>query len=91
MSIFEWHWLYVLWFGYAWSSDKGNGPEALQQTILYGAIALLFVPIVRKAIKRWSEKLHEKLDHNAVLLKHIIKHHPDIPNEDYDGKSLVDG
>lgn len=72
-----------LWLGYFWPSLKGNGPEALVQTILYGLIALIFVPPVR----RWAErhvhalkehitaehaKVHEKLDF-------VIKHHPDIP------------
>ena len=56
-----WHWLYNLWFNYAWSSDKGNGPEALQQTIAYAAIAIVFVPIVRKFIKREFDRVHTSI------------------------------
>jgi hypothetical protein len=63
------HFLNYIWINYFWSSDKGNGPEGLQQTALYGAIALLFVPVVR----RWIKHVHAKLDH-------IIQHHPDIPS-----------
>ena len=56
-----WHWLYTLWYGYAWSSDKGNGPEALQQTIAYAAIAIVFVPVVRKFIKREFDRVHTSI------------------------------
>ena len=66
------HWLYGLWFNYFWPSLKGNGPEALVQTAVYGTIAVIFIPPVRKWARREAEKLHGKLDH-------VIKHHPDIP------------
>ena len=42
------HVLYVLWYGYAWPSLKGNGPEALIQTIVYGALAVAIYPPLRK-------------------------------------------
>lgn len=45
------HWLYTLWYGYAWPSLKGNGPEAVIQTVAYGAIALALVPVVRRFIR----------------------------------------
>ena len=71
------HVLYILWYGYAWPSLKGNGPEALIQTIAYAAIAVAVYPPLRK----WATKeeramraeLHRKVDH-------IIKWHPDIPD-----------
>ena len=61
-----------LWFGYAWPSIKGNGPEAIFQTVLYGAIAIIFVPPIRRWFVEEHKKIHAKLDH-------VIKHHPDIP------------
>ena len=66
------NWLYVLYFGYLWPSLKGNGPEAIAQTIVYSVVALAVYPPLRHALKRETEHLHAKLDH-------VIKHHPDIP------------
>lgn len=54
--------LHNLWFNYFWSSDKGNGPEAIQQTVLYGVIAAVLVPAVRHFIKREFGKLHKKIE-----------------------------
>jgi hypothetical protein len=63
------HWFYTLWFGYGWPSDRGNGPEALQQTIVYAAIAAIFVPIVRhfflRELKKAHDEVHEHLHHIA--------------------------
>ena len=66
------NWLYTLWFGYFWPSLKGNGPEALVQTVVYGVIAIIFVPPVRRWFAGHMNAVHAKLDH-------IIKHHPAIP------------
>lgn len=74
------HWLYVMWFSYFWPSLKGNGPEAIVQTVLYGAIAYFLVPPVREYINEHMRKLHEKVDHSHALMQHIIKNHPDIPD-----------
>ena len=72
-----------LWFNYFWASLKGNGPEALIQTVVYGLIAMAIWPPARKAIerfaKRHAEELHAKLDHHEALMKHIIHHSTDIP------------
>ncbi len=65
-------WLYTLWYAYAWPSLKGNGPEALVQTVVYAAIAMAVYPPLR----RWSR--HE-LEHMHAKMDHIIKWHPDIP------------
>jgi hypothetical protein len=73
------HWLWSLWFGYVYPSLKGNGPEAICQTIVYGIIALIVVPPFRRFIKHEAEKLHSKLDHSIRIGEHIVKHHPDIP------------
>ena len=63
------HWLYVQWFDYWWPSIKGNGPEAVVQTVAYAVIAYIFIPPFRE----WFQKdLHAKIDH-------FIKHSPDIP------------
>jgi hypothetical protein len=46
------HWLSHLWFGYFWPSLQGNGPEALVQTVAYGAIGLTLIPVVRRWLKK---------------------------------------
>ena len=75
------HTLYVLWFAYAWPSDKGNGPEAIQQIALGVIFAAIFVPLVRKWIKREYQHIHAKLDH---IIQHAPGvpsfHHPDFPS-----------
>lgn len=71
--------LHHLWFGYFWPSDEGNGPEALQQTVVYGLLAVIFVPLVRKWFMARMAALHEKLDHAHDKIDHIIRHSPDIP------------
>lgn len=91
----RWDWLPNLWFNYAWSSDKGNGPEAIQQTILYGAVALVLIPPLRHALERFAKrhvadlkahvteehrKLHEKVDASHALMHHIILSTPGIDN-----------
>jgi hypothetical protein len=72
----HWLWLHLwiqIWIGYFWPSLKGNGPEALLQTIAYAAIAYAFYPPFRRWVKHEASVYHQKLDH-------IIKHHPDIPD-----------
>lgn len=66
------NWLYTLWYGYVWPSLKGNGPEAVVQTIVYGAVAYLLIPPVKGYIDDHMRQVHAKIDH-------IILHHPDIP------------
>ena len=70
------HTLWYIWIDYFWASLKGNGPEALVQTVAYAAIAVaLYPPLRRWATKEEREmraELHRKMDH-------IIFHHPDIP------------
>jgi len=61
----HWHWVSNLWFNYAWSSDKGNGPEAIQQTIVYAVAATLLIPPIRHAMERFAER------HVAALKAHM--------------------
>lgn len=66
--------LHNLWFNYFWSSDKGNGPEALQQTVLYALIAAVLIPVVRHFIKREFEKVHKHFeDAHEEIHEHL--HH----------------
>lgn len=69
-------WLHTLWFAYAWSSLKSNGPEALVQTLVYGVLASIFIPIIRRWWQAELAQVHARL-------RHIIHHAPDIP--DYPG------
>ena len=66
------NWLHTLWFGYFWLSIKTNGPEALCQTVVYGAIAMAVYPPLRKWAKGETAHLHAKLNH-------IVNHSDDIP------------
>lgn len=83
------NWLHGVWFGYFLPSLLGNGPEALVQTIVYGAIALIFIPPVRRWMARHvdSIKAHITAEHDAVheKLDHIIHHTKAIPNQRTDG------
>jgi len=69
------NWVNYVWIDYFWASLKGNGPEALVQTVVYGAVAALFIP----AVRRFEKRLHAKLDLVHAKLDHVIEHHPDIP------------
>lgn len=78
-----WQW----WLAYWWSSDKGNGPEALQQIAAGVVVVSVFVPVVRKAIKRYAEKeadlVHSKLNriaHHLGVPPHVI--HGGVPGQD---------
>lgn len=57
------HWLNYQWITYWWSSDKGNGPENVQWTVLALVAVSLLYPPIRHTIKRELEKIHHKLDH----------------------------
>ena len=74
-----------LWFGYFWPSLQGNGPEALVQTVVYGAIALIFVPPIRKFIQRHVESIKQHIEqenaHIHAKLNHVILNSKSIPNE----------
>jgi len=81
------HEISYVWINYFWSSDKGNGPEAIQQTVIYAALAVTFIPAVRhfftnhfESVKRLAEKHHkEKMDqaqqHHEATLAQAANHH----------------
>ena len=48
-----------LWFNYFWPSLKGNGPEALVQTVVYAGIGLTLVPVVRKFLRKEVTRAHK--------------------------------
>lgn len=70
------HWLTNVWFGYFWPSLQGNGPEALVQTVAYGAIAYAVVPPFRKWVNGHFHRLGVKQDeHHAERLTQAEAHH----------------
>jgi hypothetical protein len=72
------HWLSDLWFSYFWPSLQGNGPEAIVQTLVYGIIAAIFIPPVRRWIKHENDLVHDKLNHLIHHTKGIPEyHHPE--------------
>ena len=73
------NWLYTLWYGYVWPSLKGNGPEAVVQTVVYGVLAIILIPPVRRFAKAEFEKVHARLDAAHSKLDLVIRHSPDIP------------
>lgn len=85
------NWLHHLWFGYFVPSLWGNGPEAIVQTVLYGAAALFLIPPVRRwfmahvvehlkqHITTETQALHVKLDEAHAKIDHVILHSKDIP------------
>jgi hypothetical protein len=94
----HWDWASNLWFGYTWPSLKGNGPEALVQTIVYAGVAVILIPPVRKAIEKFAKrhvnaiKAHVSAEHDALHEKidHIIKHTAAIPNTHTDGSEWLE-
>jgi len=60
------------WFVWIYPSLRGNGPEAVVQTVLYAMIAVAVYPPLRHWGERELKHVHAKLDHFA-------KHSPDIP------------
>ena len=81
-----------------WPLDASRvGPNlvaSVVQWIIIALVAYLVYPPVRKWIDaemaKGRKELHEKLDRNAKLMQHVIRHHPDIPNHDREGNLLVD-
>ena len=70
------NWLHGLWFGYFWPSDKGNGPEALTQTVVYAAVGIYFIPKVRAWVNGHMAAIHKKLDtHHQEHLELVKQHH----------------
>lgn len=67
-----------------WPIDNSRvGPNlvaSVAQWIIVVLIASIFYPPLRKWIEKEINIIHQKLDNNELLSKHIIKHHPDIPN-----------
>jgi len=57
------HWLHHQWSTYWWPSDMGNGPEAIQETVLVAFVGSLLYPPLRHYFKHELEKIHHKLDH----------------------------
>jgi molybdenum cofactor biosynthesis enzyme MoaA len=85
------HWLTYLWLNYFWPSDLGNGPEAIQQSVLYAAIAVVFIPPIRKYFSRHIKSLHDKLDgHHKAQLAQAQKHHEAIlqQNEEHHEEAM---
>jgi hypothetical protein len=70
------HEISYIWLQYFWGSLKGNGPEAIVQTVVYGLIALVFVPPIRHWAERHVKAIHDKLDHHhEQLLQQAEEHH----------------
>ena len=65
----------------------------IQFAVIFVAATLLYPPF-RKAMERIAHEanaeVHAKLERNAKLLQHVIRHHPGIPNTDRHGNLLVD-
>jgi hypothetical protein len=70
------NWLSHQWFTYWWPSDKGNGPENIQWTVLALLVVSLLLPRVRAFFKRHFESVHDKLDfHHEEMLRQAERHH----------------
>lgn len=53
------HEFWSLWFNYFWPSLKGNGPEALVQTVAYAAVGVVLLPVFRKVLREEAERAHK--------------------------------
>lgn len=72
------HWAHHLWFTWFWPSDKGNGPENIQWSVVVAlAVAVLWPPVLRR--------IHRFVDRKADNLKaHVTAEHARI-HERIDG------
>lgn len=69
------HWLHQIWFGYFVPSLWGNGPEALVQTAVYGSIAYLCVPPVRRWVNGHVHALHMRALHVEDAVRNAHNDH----------------
>ena len=70
------HEVNYIWINYFWASLKGNGPEALVQTVVYGALAYSFVPAFRRFVNNHVRSIHVKLDaQHAEKMEQAERHH----------------
>ena len=67
------HGAWSLWFNYFWPSLKGNGPEALVQTVVYGGIAVLLVPVVRRFMRAEAERARKIANGELVEVEADVK------------------
>jgi hypothetical protein len=91
----------VLWPGRVlhdfWPVDASTVGPNLVASVAQGAIVLtvaaLIYPPLRRRLEAWwkSERsdLHAKLDAHDTMLRHIIKHHPDIPDLQAPGENTT--
>lgn len=66
-----WKEINYVWIQYFWASLKGNGPEAVVQTVAYAAIALTLVPVVRRVVRAEMKKAHAELQGIEAEVKTI--------------------
>lgn len=74
-----------------------NLVASVVQWIIVALVAYLVYPPLRKRIDAWvgshfrqaHAEVHDKLDRAIKLSEHVIRHHPDIPNEDRHGNLLI--
>jgi hypothetical protein len=75
------NWLHAFWFGYVWSSVKGNAPEDGLSLIIVAMATALLIPPVRMFFERHFSSVHEKLRarHEEAKAQHIeAKAHRDL-------------
>lgn len=64
--------LNYIWTNYFWSSDKGNGPEAIQQWALVAAAGVALWPVARKILHNEFKRAHTAITGIDHDLEHII-------------------
>jgi hypothetical protein len=85
-----WHRIYADLWPFDASRVGPNLVASLIQWFVIALVAVIVYPPLRKFVAREWDHMHSKLDHNAELLHHMIKHTKDIPNEDRNGVLLAD-
>lgn len=70
------HELNYIWINYFWASLKGNGPEAVVQTIVYALIAYTFIPPFRRFINGHFKATKELAQaHHDERMSQAESHH----------------
>jgi hypothetical protein len=73
------HEFWSLWFNYFWPSLKGNGPEALVQTVAYAAVGVVLLPVFRKVLREEAERAHKIASGEVVDLEADLRKLDAVP------------
>jgi hypothetical protein len=85
-----WHRVYADFWPLDASRVGPNLVASLVQWFLVALVAVIVYPPLRRFVAKEWDHVHAKLDHNAEVLHHIVKHTKAIPDNDHTGTPIAD-